>query len=114
MAKDDYYVIVGKILVYLYARFKDIEKKEPSDYLVPMSKDFPISKDYFYRVIVEMKKHGYIEANITKAWGGDTVFVDVDNMTITQEGIDYLRENSGIRKALDLIPMAAKVFELFQ
>lgn len=27
MAKDDYYVIVGKILVYLYARFKDIEKK---------------------------------------------------------------------------------------
>lgn len=27
MVKDDYYVIVGKILVYLYARFKDIEKK---------------------------------------------------------------------------------------
>lgn len=114
MVKDDYYVIVGKILVYLYARFKDIEKKEPSGYLIPMSKEFPISKDYFNRAVAEMEKHGYIEVNITRAWGGDIVSVDIDNMVITQEGIDYLRENSGIRKALELIPMAAKVFELFQ
>ena len=38
MARDDYYVIVGKILVYLYARMKGKNKTTPEEYSYPLSK----------------------------------------------------------------------------
>ncbi|MCH3961453.1 MAG: hypothetical protein LKF53_02040 [Solobacterium sp.] len=46
MGKDDYDVIVCKILTYLYAVLKNCRKRN-DDYLQPMTKDFPIDADYF-------------------------------------------------------------------
>lgn len=60
MAKDDYFTLVAKVLVYLYARLKGKEKTSPAQYLHPMSKDFPVSEDYFDYVLNEMMEHNYI------------------------------------------------------
>ena len=114
MAKDDYHVIAGKILVYLYCRLKGKTDK-PVEYLSSNSKDFPISEEYFQYVLRELQKHGYIEGLITVGtWGGEVLNLGIsEDVYITPEGIDYLRENSGIKKALELIPMASKIAELF-
>lgn len=114
MAKDDYYVIVGKVLVYLYARLKGKKKAAPAEYIRPMSEEFPISDDYLDFVLDEMLRHGYIRMNITRDWSGKTVYRDIEDIHITQEGIDYLQDNSKIKKVIGSIPMAASIFELFQ
>lgn len=114
MARDDYYVIVGKILVYLYARLKGKAKAELLDYIHPMSEDFPISDDYLGFVLDEMLRHGYIRMHITKGWGGKTVYRELESIQITQEGIDFLQDNFKVHKVLKAIPMAASIAELFQ
>lgn len=114
MAKDEYYVIVAKILVYLYAKLKGKNKTPAVEYIHAMSKDFPISEEYLDMVLDEMIDHRYIKMITVKAWGGDVVFRDIDTVRITQEGIDFLRENSTIRKIVDTLPMARSIFELFQ
>lgn len=39
MAKDDYYVIAGKILVYLYAKLKGKNDQKPEEYLHALLKN---------------------------------------------------------------------------
>ena len=113
VAKDDYYVIAAKILIYLYRKIKNKEKMD-NDYLSPMTKDFPIDETYFYYVIEMLTRQGYIEATIRKAWGGDIVSIDKDNIRILPAGIDYLKDNSSMRKVCETLKEARAIFSLFQ
>ena len=71
MAKDDYHVIVSKILVYLYKKYKQME----------------VDLNYIKGECIEIKE-----------WNGDIVLVDYANLKITPAGIEYLKENSIIKK----------------
>lgn len=113
MAKDNYYTIVAKILIYLYARIKGKDKRRPEEYLLAGTNEFSITEEYFNFVLSEMQRHNYIQLQINRAWGGDIVNMDISGIQITQEGIDYLSENSKIRKAVEAIPAAAAVLEIF-
>jgi hypothetical protein len=113
MAKDNYYTIAAKILIYLYARIKGKEKRRPEEYLVANTNEFPVTEEYFEFVLDEMQRHGYIRLQIQRAWGGSIVNMDIPDIQITQEGIDFLSENSKIRKAIEAIPAAAAVMEIF-
>lgn len=114
MAKDDYDVIVAKILVYLYAKLKGKNKTPAVEFIHPLSEDFPISEGYLDYVLDEMAEQGFVRMRQIKAWGGDIVYRDIEGIQITHQGIEYLRDNSAIRKIVDTIPMAAAIFELFQ
>lgn len=114
MAKDDYHVLMAKILVYLYAKMKGRKVPPAEEYIHPLSKDFPVREEYLNEVIDGMAEHGFVKLQVVRAWGGDVVLRDVDRMKITLEGVEYLRDNSTIRKIVDTIPMAASIFELFQ
>lgn len=115
MAKNDYYVLVAKILVFLYRKLKGQISTKAEDYIIPMSKDFPVQEDYLNFVLMEMNRHEMIQGiKTTRAWGGDEIIIsDLNHIMITQEGIDYLRENSAIRKALEQVPGAAAIAQLF-
>ena len=39
MAKDDYYILVGKVLAYLYARLKGKNDQKPKEYLHALPKN---------------------------------------------------------------------------
>lgn len=115
MAKDDYYVIACKILIYLYRRLKKKVKITPEEYLIPLTKDFPIDEEYFLYVLEKMQEKSYIENVLFKrAWGGDIIAVDIDKIRITPDGIDYLRNDSTMSKLAKIIPEAASIFSLFQ
>ena len=61
-----------------------------------------------------MVNQGFVErVLITRAWGGDIVLMDISKMRITPAGIDYLRENSVIRKIVEYLPEARTIWELF-
>lgn len=103
MAKDDYPVIVYQILAYLYRSLKegtDIDVKM----LMPGSPLLKIDiNDKYYKYIIEnLIKYHYVEGPyITKAWGKETIIEDFEDIQITPEGIEYLCENSTIKKAYD-------------
>lgn len=113
MAKDDYYVIAAKILIHLYKKIKNKEKMD-SDYLSPMTKAFPINETYFLYVMEMLAKQGFIEANIKRAWGGDIISIDKDSVRILPAGIDYLKDNSSMRKVCETLKEARAIFSLFQ
>ena len=114
MAKDDYFVIVGKILGFLYLRLKHKTKKG-IEYLQPMTKDFPIMQDYFEYVIRNLQNAGYIDGvTIIRAWGGDVIMMDVtEGIHITPKGIEYLKDNGTIHKILEKLPEFSGLASLF-
>ena len=46
MARDDYYVLVYRILEHLYKCLR-ASKRADIDYIKPLTKDFPIEQEYF-------------------------------------------------------------------
>lgn len=98
MAKDDYYVVAYQILSYLYMCLKRGEKIE-TDKISHKSKYIDINFDYWVYIIEHLQRQGYIEgADVNRAWGGD-MFISIENIQITPEGIGYLCDNSFIKKA---------------
>ena len=94
MSKDDYYVIVTKILVYLYKKYKQLEVDRY--YILPMTKDFPIQKQQLFDTIEMMKGQGLIKGNVTKACGEEIIAIDYSSLKILPSGIDYLQDNSKV------------------
>ena len=88
MSKDDYYVIVTKILVYLYKKYKQLGVDQ--DYILPMTKDFPIQEQQLFDTIEMMIDLGLIKGNVTKAWGKEIIAIDYASLKILPGGIDYL------------------------
>lgn len=117
MAKDDYFTMVAKILVYLYRKLKHKTTLIVDEYLQPNTKDFPVQNDYFDYVLEQMVEQGLISGvTVTHAWGeGNPVMVEITNrIQITAAGIEYLRNNSTINKLIHEIPMAASIASLFE
>lgn len=114
MAKDDYYTIVCKILVYLYKKLKGQDTRDPMTYLNPKTKDFPISPEYFEYCIKHMYKKGFIEGVAVQTNGEDIFGVYVtENIQITPDGIDFMQDSSKIRRVMSLLPEAASLLASF-
>lgn len=103
MAKDDYSRIVCLILTYLYARLRGKTEERPEVYLQPMTKDFPIEENFFYFILEEMQKKEWIQGlSFVRVWSGDLVSVKgLSRVQITGDGIQYLCDNSSMRKTLE-------------
>lgn len=104
MARDDYHVIVYQILAYLYQCLKQGRNVESKN-LEHNSQYFQINKDYWRYIIYHMHESGLIEG---------AVFIPVDEedhplpaqlgcVKITPAGIEYLCDNSFIKKAKEFL-----------
>lgn len=99
MAKDDYDVIVYKILLYYYAIMKrKIVYSEESFQALLSKADIP--DEYLADVLRMMQSEGLIEgAVIVKAWGHDYIISsDKMDISITADGIRYLKENATMKR----------------
>lgn len=115
MAKDDYDVIVCKVLVFFYRRLKGkIPDDEAASYLNPVTKQLPVSEDYLNAVIMDLIDLGFIaDAEVNRAWGGDIMNIDTRRARITLKGVEYLRDNSKMRKIAEVIKEAESIWSLF-
>ena len=121
MAKDDYDVIVYRILVYLYACLKHKILFEEVTFHAAVRKNVE-SDEYFADILRMMQEDGLISGVVlTKIWGGDVVIgSDLEDMKITSSGIQYLQENSRMKKigeslkeSVDIIAKLAGIIKLF-
>lgn len=96
MAHNDMYVVMYKIIAYLY----DCMKKgvEPDDF--KWSSDaLGIPRSYWLAVVEELVDHGYIDGvTIHRFFGGDAS-VTALNARVTMEGVAFAQENSMMGKA---------------
>ena len=102
MSKDDYHVIVYQILAYLYRCLKEGTEVEERMLLPgsPLLK-IEINEKYYKYIITNLLKAGYIEGvRIQKTWGEEFI-EDLSSAQITPDGIEYLTENTTIRKAYE-------------
>lgn len=113
MAKDDYFVIVGKILSFLYARLKGKTDRDIS-YLQPNTPDFPINQEYFDTIVINMYEEGLITGvNTVRAWGGDVINIGFkEDLRITHKGIEYIVNNRKIFNSLKNAPYVGWLVEL--
>lgn len=111
MAKDDYFVIVAKILGFLYQRLKGKETRGVLEYIRPETKDFPIGREYMDYIVEHIHAQGLVErAYCIRDGSGARIATELTEETrITPDGIAYLNENSMIRRALKALPAIAQI-----
>ena len=97
MAKDDYFVIVYKILAYLYMQLKSGQPVDGA-MLAAHGGLFDINDAYHAYIVSSLLDEGYITGPRTKALGGKE-FLDLSQCQITPHGIEYIFENSLFEKA---------------
>ena len=104
LAKNDYYVIVCRILIYLYACLKE-GIKPSSEYLRYDSEDFPVGKDYWQYILTHLYTDGYVEGiELVPIMGESIKAVKItEKFAITPKGIEYLEENKPIKKAIGFL-----------
>ncbi len=120
MAKDDYDVILYRLLVYLYACKKRKIMFDDEVFRATVMKNVE-NELYFYDVLDMAQNEGLIVgAHFTTAWGQDKIpLFDYDDLEITANGIHYLKENSTmtnvgnmLKEAVDAIANLARILEL--
>lgn len=112
MAKDDYFVIVYKILLYLYAVFKRKVVFDEKDLKLSIIKKDEINEDYLIDILKMMQEDGLIKGLVFKnAWGSSILLInDLADMRITSQGIDYLQNNSKMQKVKDFLIESIDIF----
>ena len=112
MAKDDYDVLVFKILTYLYRKLKNGYENET--YLFPLTDDFPVNEEYFLSILEDLENKKYIkDLKLQRAWGGYIISYDLSRLKITGDGIEYLKDNSKMKKLINTIKEARAIMSLW-
>jgi hypothetical protein len=117
MAKNDYDVIVFKILLYFYGCLKHEIKFEQATFEKTIGLN-EISEEYFTQILRMMKNDNLIEGTaFQKAWGGEYILIsNISDIIITSDGIHYLKENSTMQIVKDHIvegiDLVAKLVEI--
>ena len=102
MAKDDYFVLVCKILCYLYSCLKS-GKPVDLNYLTNQNKQFAVNDRYWNYILLTMAEDEYIRyVHIQPGDDYSEVILDED-VQITPKGIEYLQESSVMKKAFKAI-----------
>lgn len=122
MAKDDYEVIVYRVLVYLYACMKREIMYEEATFQASVRKNVD-SDEYFADVLQMIQTEGLIEGLVfVGAWGGDIIMANsFQDAKITPQGIRYLKENAkmkqignALKESVDIISKLASTLMLFK
>ena len=90
MAKDDYFVLVYKLLTILYTTLKNGKVVTDSE-LKELSEGLPL--DYWEYILKSLSEDGYISGNSIK----------ITTLQITPKGIEYLQDNSKMKKAKEVL-----------
>lgn len=103
MAKDDYFVIVYKILKYLYECMK-AGKRPMAEDIQPSCQMFSIPEPYWSSIMSELIDCRYVKG-IYKVdiMGSGTGYKFSPEAAITMAGVEFLQENSRMQKAKDFV-----------
>lgn len=100
MAKDDMFRIIYCILKELYECMKQgagIEKEDIS------YERFGVPYSYRIDIIIQMQEKGFISGVKCRMTKGTGRIINYDDISITFEGVEYLEENSMMKKVKETL-----------
>lgn len=100
MAKNDYFVIVYRILSYLYECFMLGERADISMFAPDA---LGINNGYWANVMESIYNEGYIQGISIISRLSAAPGIKLLNLKITQKGIEFLLENSKMSKAREFL-----------
>ncbi|MEG1426061.1 MAG: YjcQ family protein [Oscillospiraceae bacterium] len=100
MAKDDIFRIIYTILKELYAHRKD-GTQVPREDISP--ERFQIADSYWISIICELSDNGYISGVKCRETKTGKVVSGIDDMDVTLKGIEYLQDNSEMKRVHNLL-----------
>lgn len=108
MAKDDFFVVAYKILLYYYACLKRarVFDKDEFDRMIGAE---DINEDYLLDIFIMLYENDYLGGvNPKRVFGGELAHINPpDRYKITLKGIEYLQENSIMNKTKDTLMKTA-------
>ena len=108
MAKDDYFVLVYKLLEILYLTLKS-GKVVTNDKLKELGEGIPL--DYWEYILKTLNHEGYIVGVLPiSSLSGDSI--KITNLQITPKGIEYLQDNSKMQKVGEFLKNSLQWIEL--
>lgn len=113
MVQDDYFVIVYKILEYLYSCMKSGEKVNIA-MICWDSKAIDINKEYWEDIIRSIYAEGYIRGvSLGSIMGQEKPSIKFSGLTITEKGIMFLQENGKMKKAAQSVKTVMETVKMF-
>lgn len=109
MAHDDMYVVMYKVMAYIYGRMKKGVEPDPEMYSADA---LGVPQGYWTCVMKELVDHGYVAgmAVMSTPYG---FVVDPKRPRVTMEGVAFLEENSMMGKAKAFLKEAKDVIAPF-
>ena len=99
MAKDDYFVLVYKLLTILYTTLKNGKVVTDSE-LKELSEGLPLN--YWEYILKSLSEDGYITGvKPISSLSGNSI--QITTLQITPKGIEYLQDNSKMKKAKEVL-----------
>lgn len=105
MAHDDMYVVMHKVMAYIYGCMKKGAEPDPDMYSADA---LGVPKAYWDAVMDELVGHGFV-AGISVISSPYGLIVDPKRPRVTMEGVAFLEENSMIGKARAFLKEAKSV-----
>lgn len=102
MAQDDMFVVMCKILGYLYDCMKRGVEPRPS-MLAHDGEMLNIDQGYWARILKKLVDHGFVSGVIVRGTWEGVPSVRFNRPAVTMEGVEFLQENSTMRKALEFL-----------
>ncbi|MGN1383636.1 MAG: YjcQ family protein [Eubacterium sp.] len=103
MARDDMFVIMYKILSYLYECMKRGKKPNPEN-ISWECEMFSIPEEYWEKIMVELVENGYVkDIYIINSIGVHDGIKFGPDPSVTMEGVQFLEENSMMAKVKNAI-----------
>ena len=100
MAKDSYHVIMCRILIYLYACMREGVEFNPDE--VSFER-LGVCEKYWTSIVVNMLEKGYLKGAAVIPVLRMGKRIKWDDPQITQEGVEFIEENSAIAKAKEFL-----------
>ena len=100
MAKDDYFKIVYVILTELYGCRKVGERVHFEDI---GAERLQVNEGYLLSIFSELLENGYIKGPVIRKTKTGMAVSDMEDIDITMKGIEYLQENSMMKKVMEAL-----------
>lgn len=110
MAKDDYFVLVYRILKYLYGCFKDGERPVKEMF---GAEALGINNRYWVNIMESLSEEGYIRGVTVKVYRGGMKNLMMGDVRITEKGIEFLEDNSKMKQAVEFLKTAKDIIPGF-
>lgn len=100
MARDDYFRMLYEILKKLYLAKK---QGQPVDLLQISADSLGIPQGYRDEILSDALYKGLVSGFTVKSDINGTVVMGLERIKITYDGIEYLKENSNMRKVVEYL-----------